>query len=357
MTEGARKEIRDAPARPRRRGALIGLAVAGAGLAAGVALEKYVYKRVFDRPDPEAGEPIGELDGKWISVESFDGTRIAGRAYGPPDAKVTIVFAHGVLESHIVWHYQVRDLLADGDVRMIAFDARGHGVSGPARGAGGITPFTFYTQSRDLTALVEQATSGRVVLAGHSMGSMMIQALWQHGEIARIRDRVAGIVLINGAYTTDLRGWRGKGSRGERVFERVEDVVQRIPWGGRFVRRVRPGAGELTMLIARVIYGDDPSPSHIAASVRMYDGVPSETIGASTDLATFDAYESLPQIDVPALVIGGPKDVITPLWLSEEIVRRIPDAELIVLDGCGHMAPFEKHADVTSHLRKFVARL
>lgn len=341
----------------RRRNALLGTAVFAAGAVAGAALEELLARRVLRRPDPEAGEAIGAVPGETIWVNAFDGTRIHARAYGPHDAPRTLVLAHGAIETFAVWHYLLRDLLADGSYRLIAYDTRGHGASGSARGPDGLTPFTEYTLCRDLVAVVEQTTSGRVVLAGHSLGGMTIQALWQHGEIKHIADRVVGVVLVNSSYTADLRGWRGRGSRGERAFERIEDALQRIPLRGSLIDRVRPGMGDLALLIGRVAYGKDPSPRHIATSVRMYQAAASDTLAAFIDIAHFDAHSALALVDVPTLVVGGTEDPITPLWLSEEIARCIPEAELVVFDDCGHLAPFERHEEITAHLRKFADRM
>lgn len=341
----------------KRRNALIGAAVFAAGAVAGAALEELLYRRVLGRPDPEADEPIGSIAGEPLSAQSFDGTTIQCFAYGPSDAPVTILFAHGAIESHVLWHYQVRDLLAETGVRMIAYDARGHGTSGPARGPNGNTPFTEYAQCRDIVAVLEQCTTGPVVLVGHSMGGMAVLALWQHGEIVHVRDRVAGIVLVNSAYTADLRGWRGRGKRRERAVERIEDVLQRIPLPIGLVDRVRPGTNDLTLLIGRVAHGKDPSPTHIRTSVRMYQVTPSPTLTAFVDLARFDAHTALPLVDVPTLVVTGTRDEITPMWLSEEIAARIPDAELVVFEDCGHTAPFERHEQLTAHLRKFLERV
>ena len=347
---------RSAPGPSSRKGSLWGAAAFAAGAVAGAAIEELLYRRVMRRPDPEAAEPIGSIRGEPVRVESFDETPIVGWGYGPSDAPLTIVFAHGAIESHVIWHYQLRDLRADGRYRLLAYDARGHGASGPPRGPEGNTPLTGYTLCRDLVAVVRQATSGRVLLVGHSMGGMGILALWQHGEIAHIRERVAGAVLTNTTYTADIRGWRGKGSFRERVFERVEDGLQRIPRPPKILDRVRPGTNDLTLLIGRLVYGKDPSPRQIAVSVRMYERTPTETLAAFVDLARFDAHEALPLVDVPVLVAGGTDDLVTPLWLSAEIAARIPDAELVVFEDCGHTSPFERHDAVTAHVRKLAER-
>jgi pimeloyl-ACP methyl ester carboxylesterase len=189
------------------------------------------------------------------------------------------------------------------------------------------------------------------------MGGMAIQGLWQHGEIVHIADRVAGLVLLNTAYTTDLRGWRGKGSLGERVFERIEDVLQRIPAPPKLIDRVRMGTNDLTLLIGRLVYGEQPSRRQVATSVRMYETTPSATLHAFIDLARFDSHDALALIDVPTLVIGGSRDRVTPVWLSEEIAKCVPDAELVVFEDCGHTAVFERHEEVSAHLKKFAERV
>jgi pimeloyl-ACP methyl ester carboxylesterase len=115
--------------------------------------------------------------------------------------------------------------------------------------------------------------------------------------------------------------------------------------------------GDLTLLIGRLAYGKEPSARHIATSVRMYQAAASETLTAFIDLAHFDAHSALGLIDVPTLVVGGTEDAITPLWLSEEIARCVPAAELVVFDGCGHLAPFERYDELTVQLRKFSERV
>ena len=89
----------------------------------------------------------------------------------------------------------------------------------------------------------------------------------------------------------------------------------------------------------------------------MYQETPSATVAASVDLATADLYRALPHIDVPVLVVAGKHDRVTPSWLSDEVVARVPNAELVVLDGCGHVAPFERHEELNTLIAKFAERV
>ena len=57
------------------------------------------------------------------------------------------------------------------------------------------------------------------------------------------------------------------------------------------------------------------------------------------------------------LIVTGSRDFLTPAFLSKEMARVIPGAELVVFEGCGHMAPFERHDELVAHLRKFADRV
>ena len=343
-------------ARKRARSGLLGLGTIVAGAVAGAALEETVYRRFANAPDPEADEPIGSVPGRTVWVESDDGTKLYTRVYGSRDARTGIVFAHGVVENHVIWHYLVRNLRADGRHKLVAYDARGHGNSGPARGPNGTTPFDGDTLGRDLAAVVEQTTSGPVVLVGHSLGGMT--ALTQLVLDRRERERVAGGVIINSTFTAELGGWGGKGNALQRHAERIGDVVRRVAGDdAKRIDRLRMGASDLTILAARTLFGRSASPRQVAVAFHMYETTPSQTLAAAVDLATFDVYDDLEKIDVPILVITGSRDWLTPTFLAREMARIIPTSELVVLDGCGHMAPFERHEHVTAQIRKFAERV
>ena len=80
-------------------------------------------------------------------------------------------------------------------------------------------------------------------------------------------------------------------------------------------------------------------------------------MAAALDLHSFDVYDLLPQIAVPVLIVAGERDLVTPAFLSEEMAKRIPDSELIVFDECGHQSPFERHDELTAHVRKFADKV
>jgi len=67
-------------------------------------------------------------------------------------------------------------------------------------------------------------------------------------------------------------------------------------------------------------------------------------------LARPDARPLLPTIACPTLVMVGRQDRWSPVSQNEEIVRLIPDAEFLVIEGSGHMLPVERPDEVSRAL-------
>jgi pimeloyl-ACP methyl ester carboxylesterase len=340
----------------RGRGWLGFAAVAG-GAVAGAVAEEVLLRRLVRGPDPERDESIGSVPGRTVWVKSPDGTGLYTRTYGPADAPLAIVFAHGITENHVIWHYVVRDLRTDGSFKLVAYDHRGHGKSGPAHGPEGTTTFDGHTLGTDLAAVIDQTTTGPVIVVGHSLGGMAALSHLIAEKTAGEDEgqRVAGAVIVCSTYTSELAGWRG---RGKPLLERVGEAARRAAaHDPKRIERLRMGANDLTFLMARSLFGRNPSPRQIAVAFHMYETTPSQTLTAALDLFSYDVADRLSDIDVPVLIVAGERDVLTPPHLSREMAEMIPGAELVVFDDCGHMAPFERHAELVSQLRKFADRV
>ena len=73
-------------------------------------------------------------------------------------------------------------------------------------------------------------------------------------------------------------------------------------------------------------------------------------------IARPDSRPDLPRVAVPALVLCGREDALTPLTVHEEMAAGIPGAELVVLDGCGHLSTWERPDEVTAALPGWLER-
>lgn len=67
-----------------------------------------------------------------------------------------------------------------------------------------------------------------------------------------------------------------------------------------------------------------------------------------------DLTDCLARIKASTLLIWGEEDTATPLWMGQEMERRIPDAGLVTLPGCGHFAYLDRYADFQVIVRRFI---
>ena len=73
-------------------------------------------------------------------------------------------------------------------------------------------------------------------------------------------------------------------------------------------------------------------------------------------LDRIDSRPHLPDIACPTLVLAGREDAITPLEAQTELVQAIPQATLVLLPECGHLAPLERPEAVTYQLLLWLLR-
>ena len=143
---------------------------------------------------------------RWIHrLTMDDGAKVAVhevRSYSfsfedaPSSAPTTVILVHGFNLTAASWFFQLDALREQPNLRILLPDLRGHGASEDAPG------LDIERTAIDLGATIrELAPTGRVILAGHSMGAMTVLGGLRHLEKADLQ-RVGGIALINGAIDT-----------------------------------------------------------------------------------------------------------------------------------------------------------
>jgi pimeloyl-ACP methyl ester carboxylesterase len=349
MTEGPR---------PHRSGALLwaGLGVATAVTGA-VAAERVLVRRVRARPDPRRDEQLSERPGKEQRVVSFDGTELAVNVVDParaPDpALPTLVFAHAFTLDMTAWHFQWTEL--SKRYRCVLYDHRGHGRSGPA-GHGG---YSVQTVGRDLRAVLDAVDpEGPVVVLGHSMGGMAIVSLAeQHPE--EFGTRIAAVVLANTAAADVLKAIVSNlGVRaGRALLPLLRRVTANTGRGFRVRSRFFQGQADLAFLVAALTnFGSTAPPSIINHVVRLSGQAPMEVWGdLITSMFDMDLGDALENIQVPALVVVGDIDRLTPPTSAVALKRRLPDARMVLFRDVGHCAMLERPQEFKRVVEEFVS--
>lgn len=328
---------------------------AAAVVAAGVVAERLAVRRLRARPDPEAHEPLGMLPPDDLGpVRSFDGTELRVRAAGPPEAPA-LVFLHGITLDLTTWYYQWQAF--SHRYRCVLFDQRAHGVSSrPPSG-----DYTLRAMGRDLRAVLDAAVpEGPAVLIGHSLGGMAILTFADQFP-QEMGSRVVGVVLADTAASDVLRevfgglgsqiGW-GLRRLGTRYRSRI-DAAERLQ------RAVRRFGAELSFLVARATnFGPDASPSQIDHVTRISTAAPAEVwVHTLQDILDMDLRHALERITVPALVVVGDRDLVTPKTSTQALRSMLPDARAVVITRAGHVSMMEQHDRFNEVLDGFLAEV
>lgn len=344
----------------RRKAGIVG-AVAGAvalGAAAGIAAERAAIGRVRRADDPTRDEDFFDQPrDRVINVIADDGVPLHVEEVGPESAPVTVVFCHGYTLQLAAWYFQRRDLAQDNPGKLVFWDQRSHGRSG--RSSHDRT--TIDQLGQDLYRVLDQcAPSGKVVLVGHSMGGMTIMALADsHPEL--FGDRVVGVALI--ATSPGLFGEIRVGVPAllARASKRAAPVLGLgLRTRPTLFERPRKLGTDLAFLMTRRggFGGEGVPPSLVEFTERMIAETPVDVIAEFFN--TFADHDKLHALDVLAgvetLVLCGSDDRVTPVAHSRQMAAQLPRAQLVVLEGAGHMVMLEREALVTLQLRALVKR-
>lgn len=346
--------------------ASLGTGLLGAAALGGVTAQRRAVRRY--RVASGADEPGYDLlaADRSYSVLGDDGVVLHVEEVGPLDAPLTVIFGHGWTLRSGAWHYQ-RLGLADwtpgpthssggrAAIRLVFFDQRSHGRSSRA----GSDHTSMADLAGDLAAVIATAApEGPVVLVGHSMGGMALITL--AGLRPRLfSGRVAGVGLVStsaGAVPTDQLTRALLIGHGALV-KLVSMGVSRYP---QLIERGRAGSSDAVWLLTRALgFARKDVPGELVDYLdEMISGTPIDVI---TDflpaLVGLDQAAALPVLaHLPVVVICGDQDRQTPLARSRAIASALPDAELVIAEGAGHMAILERPDVVNQALRELFDR-
>lgn len=251
--------------------------------------------------------------------------QVTGRPGGPP-----VLLIQGLGADKHGWDLQ-RFALAWSH-RTVAFDNRGAGRSDKPHG-----PYSLEQMANDAVAVLDHAGVESAHIVGASMGGAISQFVAVYHP-----ERVRSLTLTctacrNHPWRHELLSNWGATAR-EHGMGAMTGTAARWVIGPRSFRRIMPAIGWLGPLA----FG---RPAHAFAA--QVDAILSVDDSIS---------ERLREITVPALVVVGNQDILTPRGDSEELAELIPTAELVVISGAAHGLMVEHASTYNRVLIDFLKR-
>jgi pimeloyl-ACP methyl ester carboxylesterase len=208
--------------------------------------------------------------------------------------------------------------------RVVALDQRGHGESDkPADG------YDLDTLASDVVAFLDAMGLPSVVLAGSSSGGYVAQQV-----AIRYPDRVAGLVLIGSP-----RSLHGRPPFADQI-DKLEDPVD-----PRWVRE----------FLAWFPLCYEVPDWYVEDRVREAARIPAAVWRASVaGLTTSPPPTTLGTICAPTLILWGDRDGLLAHEDQVALAETIPNSQLLVYQGVGHLMLWEQPERVASDITRFL---
>jgi 3-oxoadipate enol-lactonase len=250
------------------------------------------------------------------------------------DNKQPVVFVHAFPLSLRMWDPQTEAL--KNDYRVIVYDNRSFGYSDVDTDS-----LTIDSHVDDLFGIIEKLNLDKPILCGLSMGGYIaLRALERNQDIFK-----AVILSDTRSFADDNSG----------KIKRAEQIRQ-IKRGG---RKVFDEEFLKNALSPKTLDGDEEKKKIVGFIKEIMNNQKSSSVTEAllTMAARTDTTDSLENINLPALIIVGEDDKLTPASPSRLMNAKIKNAKLIIIPEAGHFPNLENTAKFNEEIIKFLKAL
>jgi 3-oxoadipate enol-lactonase len=281
-----------------------------------------------------------------------DGETLAYELHGPAAAEAApLVTVHGLVSSIHHWQFFTPHFAQQRQV--LSWEYRGHGGQPAPRDCANISIETF---ADDAHQVWRDADLPPAVVVGLSFGVQVALETWRcHPEMVR------ALVLICGTAGHPLDRLSSSAALRRSIASAVRMFTSNPALAAPILALLRSRFG--TRLACEVAFATggahrDACPAEVLEGLFGHVGALDARLLGTVSAAYLEhsAWDVLPTIRVPTLILAGDKDQLTPVATAERMHAAIPDSELVVFPGHSHLVQVEKPREVHAAIEAFLAR-
>lgn len=280
-----------------------------------------------------------------------DGESLGYNIHGAAGARAPMLTVHGLVSS--VHHWQFFTPHFADDRQVLSWEYRGHGGHPAPRDSGDASVVQF---ADDAVTVWRDSGLGPSVVVGLSFGVQVALEIWR-----RAPESVKALVLICGTAGRPLDRISSSPLLRRTIAGAMRSLAARPQLAAPLLAFMRSRAGirvarELAYLTGGA-HRDACPPSVLEGLFGHVGALAPTLLGAITaGYLEHDAWDVLPTITVPTLIIAGDKDQLTPVATSERMQALVPHSELVVFRGHSHLVQVEKPREVHAAIDDFLKR-
>ena len=246
------------------------------------------------------------------------------------DITKAIVFVHGYPFDHRMWDYQI-EVLSE-NYKCVTYDIRGLGKSPESDGQ-----FTMESFVDDLESVLIELGIVKPVLCGLSMGGYISLR-----AVERMENKFRALTLCDTKSSADDNEGRLKRAAALKqinsgAFDPFIETFVLNCFGEKFV--------------------SENNADYRKIVERSKKNTPLGVKGCLLAMAgRTDTTNHLSKIKLPALIIAGSEDKLTPPSVMKPMSDQIPSSKFVTVEGAGHMTPIENPKEVYKSIKDFLIK-
>lgn len=240
-----------------------------------------------------------------------------------------VIFIHGFPFNRTMWQPQY-DFLKETH-RVIIYDLPGFGKSTPLKEAASISAF-----ADDLIQFMRTLKIEKAVVAGLSMGGYILL-----NAVERYPECFSAIVLSDTQCLADSK---------ENAQKRYDTIL----------KIEKEGLENFAMEFLENVFSEDTKKEKKELTALMKQVIQENSIEAICDALKAmaerkETCSGLKRIPIPALILCGEEDSLTPVARSEFLFSNMSNAELHTIKKAGHLPNLEQPDEFNDRLHNFIS--